>query len=182
MLLQILSPGWRQWKYSQYYKEESLIIVRSYRTLGPSTENTYQYERQCFVPIKLLKDTSFSQQGHFHFQAAACWFWQQSGKSNFRNWNILSYSIIFQQYTTRRHKWKRPILFCWAMNKINYPRMEFLRTSPKIFVWDFQGVLSLVFVGMQYEISTHSKQRAQGLLSAQKESYTGFICSAEVHK
>lgn len=68
------------------------------------------------------------------------------------------------------------------MNKINYPRMECFRTSPKIFVRDFQGVLSLVFVGMQYEISIHSRQRAQGLLSVQQESHTGFICSAEVHK
>lgn len=68
------------------------------------------------------------------------------------------------------------------MNKLSYPRMECFRTNPKILVWDFQGVLSLVFVGMQYEISTLSRQRAQGLLSVQQESHTGFICAAGVHK
>lgn len=60
MLLQILSTGWRQWKYSQCYKEESLIIFRSYKTLGPSTKNTSGCEQQWFVCINVLKDTSSS--------------------------------------------------------------------------------------------------------------------------
>lgn len=69
------------------------------------------------------------------------------------------------------------------MNKLNYPSVEYFRTSPKRLMLDFQGVLLSVFVGMEHEISTHSRQRAQGLLSVQQECYDQvFICSAEVHK
>lgn len=86
MLLQILSTRWRQWKYSQYYKEESLIIFRSYRTSGSSTKNIYGHEQQCFVHVKLLKDIASQDP---RFQAAACCFWQQSEKLHSRNWNTI---------------------------------------------------------------------------------------------
>lgn len=86
MLLQIPSTRWRQWKYSLYYKEESLIIFRSYRMSGPTTKNTYGHEQQYFVHIKLLKDTASQDPC---FQATARWFWQQSEKLHSRNWNTI---------------------------------------------------------------------------------------------
>jgi len=52
------------------------------------------------------------------------------------------------------------------MDQLNYPSMEYFRTTPKSFVLDFQGVL-LLFAGTEHEISTHSRHRTQGLSSAQ---------------